>query len=1271
MSSTKLSTLCDKVLEIGWLLAVIITPLFFNVYSSRVFEPDKLTTLRTVAVIMAAVWVVKLIEERTSGGRGIEITWRTPLVLPAIFTVCVYLVSTALSVTRWVSFFGSYQRLQGTYTTLSYIVLFFIILQELRTRAQLDRLITVIILNSLPIALYGFLQHNRLDPLPWGGDVTDRIASNMGNAIFVAAYMIMAAFPTLARIVGAFRSILADEEASTADVLRAAVYIFIFLVQIIAIWFSQSRGPLMGLLAGLGVWAFLGLLTLQRAARQERSFQPAEFWGDLGRGLGFGLGSLAMAGVAAVLSYFIGKGLAALWPGRIPDAPRWAAAVGGVISFFALWLAFVVGRRGWRWLWASALLIAILAATGFLSVNLIEPLHAWSVQQPWLGRLDDVLQSESGTGKVRALIWEGALRLIGPHAAVRYPPTQEYPEGRSDPINALRFLVGYGPESMYVAYNGFYPPQLGHIESRTASPDRSHNETMDSLVITGLLGFAAYVWIFGGIFYFGLRWLGLLPDGWRRTLFFALVAGGAVAAVAAVIPTIGAHFFCLAIPVGMVGGLFLYLIVYGISVYRDPAAAAPAHPYAILLTGILAAVVAHLIEINFGIAIASTRTTFWAYAAAFVVAGALLIRERGEAEERRSEGAGACPERSRREQGNRGAGEQEGRRRKKRRRAAQSPVYARPTLPGWLGITLAVAIVGGFMLGTLAFDFVTTPNQNDAFFTANPEKLGDPFVIVWRSMTALPNRSVENCAARWDPLYGECRSFGVLLLIFILTWLMGAVILISEMVKNGAFRERKDDWLLATGLYLFTSFIVGFVFALVLAGNQAAVVPASRAIQSLSDLKGMADLIAGTLISYYGFIIFALIAGGAVLLLGTRLPRPGAQPWGVIALVVLVVLASATIVTTNLRPIQADTIYKQAEPWEQSGQWQAAIGLYQYTIELAPREDFYYLYLGRALLEYARGVGDPAEQDNIMQMTEQTLSEAREINPLNTDHSANLARMYSTWRDFVTQSAANVADPETQQGLLQRAADLSQLASDNYALATMLSPHHAILWNEWALLYLAMGDIGKAQETISHSLQVDPDFDQSWVVQARIYVSQGVITDAVQAYDQALEINPGRTDVLLELGDAYLNQGQFEQAAAAYEQILEINPQTIDAWLRLGNLHMTQNQLEEAAADYEQALTLDPSLGQVWRVLGVYVYAPLGRLDEAAAALEKVLELEPQASDAWDIHRMLATIYAQGGQNDVALSHAQMALELAPEDQKPAVQDLIAQLEAIIGGTQP
>ena len=111
-----------------------------------------------------------------------------------------------------------------------------------------------------------------------------------------------------------------------------------------------------------------------------------------------------------------------------------------------------------------------------------------------------------------------------------------------------------------------------------------------------------------------------MPSDWRRTLFFALLAVGAIAATGVVIPTVGPHFFGLAIPIGMVGGLFLYMVVYSFSVYWDSETVSQPHSHSILLVGILAAIVAHFVEIHFGIAIAATRLYFWAYLGLLVLA---------------------------------------------------------------------------------------------------------------------------------------------------------------------------------------------------------------------------------------------------------------------------------------------------------------------------------------------------------------------------------------------------------------------------------------------------------------------------------------------------------------------------------------------------------------------------------------------------------------------------------------------------------------------------
>ena len=1082
-NSTRLSAFCDKVLEMGWLLAVIVTPLFFNVYSSRVFEPDKLTTLRTLALIMAAVWLVKFIEERVHGQKEIGISWQTPLVYPTLFTVAVYLISTVLSVAPSTSFFGSYQRLQGTYTTLAYIVVFLVILQGMRTRAQRERLISVVIINSLPIALYGLIQRNKLDPLPWGGDVTRRVASNMGNAIFVAAYMIMAAPPTLSRIVNAFRAILNDEDTGAADMLRAAAYIFIFMVQLISIWYTQSRGPLVGLLAGLGVWVLLGMLALRRSLK----------------------------------------------------------------------------RRTWRGMWAGTLTVVTLFVVGFLMVNLYPPLNEWAVEQSW-GRVARVLQYEGGTGMVRNLIWQGGLDMILPHEPIEYPLTEAHPQGHRDPFNAMRPLVGYGPETMYVAYNSFYPPLLGHYESRTASPDRSHNETLDSLIITGLLGFVAYVWLFGGIFAFALRQLGVLPDDWRRKLFFALLIGGAIVAVAIVIPLIGPHFFCLAIPIGMVGGLAIYLVVYGFSEWG--AEDVPEiNPRFVLITGLLSAIVAHFVEINFGIAIAATRTTFWAYAGILVLVGTGTLSERDEAAARRKRASG-------------------------KRRKSQGV-----ELPLWLKPVLASGLLGGFMLGTLAFDFIT-----------NAERLSQPMTIIWRALTILPAQ-------------GSRTSYGALM-IFAFTWVMSAVVFVAQMAKRGVFRERLDDWWLGALLYALTSLSVGFLFAGVQAGRQASLVRFQA--QSLEDVLQVADHIAGVMTAYYIFIFITMVVGGVVLLLGTRQTGSVGQV-SLIAMLVLVVLAIAFSVTTNLHPIQADIIYKQAQPYERQGQWLVAIEHYKRAIDRASvlglhEEDFYYLYLGRAYLEYAKRLDDKATQKVVMRETEKTLTKAREVNPLNTDHSANLARMYRTWTGIASDA--------------DRRRELIQLSSENYEIATMLSPQNAILWNEWAMLYLSTGNFEEAQEKIDYSLNMDEDFEQSWTIQADIYANQKMITDAVEAYHEALEISPKEVDV----------------------------------WLRLGDIYRNQKKLEKAAEAYEEALELRPNRTQVWRVLGS-IYAQSGQLNQAIDALQEALARAPESNDAWDTHRMLAIVYNQAGDSEAALKHAQQALQLAPEDQQQGMQQLVAQLQ--------
>ncbi len=1122
MNSSKLVQWSDRLLEAGWLLGITITPVFFNVYSSRVFEPDKLTTLRSLATVVAVIWLVRFVEVRLHHEKPLRFTWRTPMVAAALGMMLVYLISSAFSLVPYTSLVGSYQRLQGTYTLFGYLVIFFALLTTLRTREQLSRLLTVLIVNSVPVALYGIIQHNGLDPLPWAGDVQSRVASNMGNAIFVAAYLIMIVPVTAARLVESFRDIMTREETRISDILRASAYIFILAVQLLTIWYSRSRGPWLGIAVGGFLFPYLMLITLVRQARHEEN-GPFPWQAGLLRGLGIGFGSLALAAGMTALG-------ALAFPGKS------GVLIGGglgVLAFGALWLYFIVEHKGWPWLWLGWITIGLIGAGLLLAINFSGPLQGYVREHyPSMRRMTDMFDWERGTGKVRTLIWEGALELIKPHDPIRFP------DGNPDKFNAIRPIVGYGPESMYVAYNRFYPPELGHYESRTASPDRSHNETLDSVVITGLIGLAAYVFLFGALFYWGFRWLGLMEERWHLRLY----AGGVLIfslLFFALFARLGRlYFFAVAIPLGFIAGIVLFLTVIAFHLMTRGAQeeTTEVHPHALLIVGILSAVIAHFVEINFGIAIAATRTTFWALTGLLVVLGMNWIT--AEAERERASLPTPQPTTRRGKKGRRKA------------RAVERAARNRKTAEDrrWMGAVLALALVAIFLLGTLSFDFIT-----------NPGRQTDAGRIVWDSLTRLYNK--------------DRTSYGALM-IFLFTWGMLGLVGLAEYDREGIF-GRKGAERKAFGILIFVglSFIGWLIFTLMIAGLHASL--PRLTITTAEDMVGLALRLAGVLGRYYGLIFTLLFAMGAVLLLedGRQAAKWGyGLSWAL--LLVLFLVGLAVIHPWSYDLIRADIVFKQGTTFANAHDLnQKLVGELHYkkAIELAPREDYYYLFLGKDDLEIAQmwrdDQGYAQTQEDRFKITEKVLIKARTLNPLNTDHSANLARFYRTW-------AAAVGDEARRTEMLSK-------AEEEYHIALMLSPHNVILWNELAILNaFDQHDWEGYQEAISRSLELDPEFETTWMIigDVRLNVEKDTM-GAIEAYRRALEIKPKLCNVRYVLGSLLIQEGMWEDAEEELLATIELCPNSKDLWdiyRMLGVAYYYEGKVNEAMQAAQQALSLVP-----------------------------------------------------------------------------------------------
>jgi tetratricopeptide (TPR) repeat protein/O-antigen ligase len=1044
---TKLSRYCEGVIETAWLAAVIVVPVFFNVYSSRIFEPDKITLLRTITLVILAAWIVKLLDEGgvrwervPRGSSWYETLRHIPLIVPVSAIALIYIIATIFSISPRVSLMGSYQRLQGTYTTFSYLVIFAAMVGNLRRREQVERLITTMIITSLPVSLYGVLQRYQIDPVPWAGDVTIRVAANMGNSIFVAAYLILVSPLTLLRIVESFGAIMNDRGNLVANFARSTAYVFIAALQIITLLFSGSRGPLLGWLAGT-------------------------------------------------------------------------------------FLLFVMLSLLWRQRWLTISVIVVAAVLGGLLVIFNIPNGPLSDLRtiPGIGRLGQLLDTDSRTGRVRTLIWEGAADLVLPHEPL------EYPDGHKDPFNFLRPLIGYGPESMYVAYNPFYPPELTQVEKRNASPDRSHNETWDSLVITGVFGLVAYLTLFGAIFYYGLKWLGFITTSRQRILFLTLYVGGGILSALGFMLAMGTQFLGVALPFGMMLGVLVYLALVALSGRYERPQSVGGQLKAITIAALLAAVMAHFAEINFGIAIAATRLYFWVFAALLILVGYVLPLH-GSFDNEQVESAESGKEKSPK------TNQQVKRRRGGRGKSSSRDIQ----VPAWVRIALVGAGITAVLLVTLGYDFITNRGGGNNAFQA-----------VWTSLVQLPT-------------VNQAVSYGVLAMV-LTSWLVAGFVLASESARF----DQTATWMKILFTILGASVAIALIYWLWHAAGLIDL--ASRPANDINGVLEQVNFIEGFLTKYYVYIFVLIFALAFFLPAEWPIRVRGSTYWGVVAAPVLLILALFVGNATNLQVIQADIAFKSGDSFAQGETWPAAIAVYNRAIDLAPSEDFYYLFLGRAYLEHGRTLEDPDEREQLIAQAKDDLLKAQKINPLNTDHTANLARLYSLWSSFSS-------DPGT-------AGTLGETSSDYFSRAVVLSPQNARIWDEWAVLYLnVFQQLDEVFTRLTHSLEIDPLYDWTYALLGDYYVRVAqededpdrqlvALQQAAENYAKAVELVPSKDvrtqyNYLLVLANTYIQLNQLQLTIEAYERALELGVNPEDQW----RIHETIARIYAQTGNVEQAL---------------------------------------------------------------------------------------------------
>ena len=182
-------------IEIGGHLVAVFLPLFLNPYAHQSIELDKFqfflwVTLGILLVALAA-FVLEVGEKKNRSkvwkftlSRVKLLRENNPLFLPVLIYAAVYILAAANSIDPASSWWGL-NSAQGTATVMCGILFFIILVSAIQEKKQIDRLVTSLILGSIPVVVYGWIQFLGYDPLDWVSGSISHVHATLGYSLFL------------------------------------------------------------------------------------------------------------------------------------------------------------------------------------------------------------------------------------------------------------------------------------------------------------------------------------------------------------------------------------------------------------------------------------------------------------------------------------------------------------------------------------------------------------------------------------------------------------------------------------------------------------------------------------------------------------------------------------------------------------------------------------------------------------------------------------------------------------------------------------------------------------------------------------------------------------------------------------------------------------------------------------------------------------------------------------------------------------------------------
>lgn len=254
----RLTSFSEKIIPYSFYLLFFLTPLFWTSLNYELFEFNKMLLTYGLTIIIVGAWILKMIDQKKL------IFKTTPLDLALLLFLLANILSTIFSQDRHVSIWGYYSRSNGgLLSIISYLLLYWAFVSNMDFGKVLKTL-KVALASGVIVSIWGILEHfgvspscvilrNEFNADCWIQDVQARVFATLGQPNWMAGYLSMLIFISIYFYLTA------------SSIIHKINYYTLTLILYLAFTFTYSRGPTLGLLAGVIAFVILIFPTLLKS----------------------------------------------------------------------------------------------------------------------------------------------------------------------------------------------------------------------------------------------------------------------------------------------------------------------------------------------------------------------------------------------------------------------------------------------------------------------------------------------------------------------------------------------------------------------------------------------------------------------------------------------------------------------------------------------------------------------------------------------------------------------------------------------------------------------------------------------------------------------------------------------------------------------------------------------------------------------------------------------------------------------------------------------